>query len=86
MADTKFCPHCDKEKPLSEWTKGTCLQDTYHRCKDCAAKYDKNRRDPERARRNHLKTHLGITEDDYLFLLTKQDGKCGLCAKGCGSI
>ena len=33
------------------------------------------------SRASHLKTHYGITEDQYQELLSRQDGGCAICGK-----
>lgn len=50
-------------------------------CRECIAKYNKQRNTPEANRESWLRRYYGITVDQYEQLLIKQNDKCGICPK-----
>lgn len=40
-------------------------------------------KNPEKMRMSHLYNTFGITWDDYLVIMEKQNGECAICGKNC---
>jgi hypothetical protein len=77
----KLCRACGKEKELEHFAAGNGLYGKYHRCKPCAHAYDKERRTPQQSRVSHLKSHFGVSQEEYDVLFAMQGGVCALCFK-----
>ena len=84
--DTKRCPDCDADLPLSEFGKNRTTPDGYV----CYCRTHMNIRsaswrkaNPEKNRKiqkaSRLKTSYGLTGDDYEHLWTEQEGRCAVC-------
>ena len=78
----RVCGKCKVEKKYSEfYTIG--LSNYPHgigyRCKECDAKYRKERYDPARNREKEYKIKYGMTLDDYNRMLASQNNKCAIC-------
>lgn len=96
--ETKLCPMCLVEKPLTEFYKGQ-----YH-CKSCdnernaAHKRKKYKERPDQAQshqrseayirgreRYNFKKKYGITPEEYAERLEQQNGVCAICSQTCKS-
>ncbi len=69
--DTKYCPKCNKVKPLFEFafnSKGRKFAQAH--CLECQK---------DKKRESHIKHKYNITLKDYDKILEKQGGKCKIC-------
>ena len=70
----KKCSKCNKEKPLEDYSL-TPANNPRGACKACRSIDNKG----VEARSRKLRFKYGITHEDYLKLLHKQQGKCAVC-------
>lgn len=81
MANRK-CKRCEKMLAESAFPNngyqpcGTPIKRSY--CKDCCSARAKERYDPTYARNKSLEKY-GISHQEYLYILTAQDGVCATC-------
>jgi hypothetical protein len=78
----KKCNACGKQKPLSEFYKNKITKDGHHgECKPCnktrATKWYKN--NLNRNKNTRLNKSYGISLEQYLQMLEKQENKCAIC-------
>lgn len=85
---TKVCNGCLLEKSAAEFSNRYVKGRRYlrSRCKTCDSLSLKEYRAANdelelrrKRRRSSIKTEHGITEEDYLALSAKQDGRCAIC-------
>ena len=69
------CSSCGKIKPLTEFYKSK----TSRQCIECHKAYHKRDDVALRRRDAALQKYFGITLDDYISLLEKQEGRCPVC-------
>lgn len=84
----KKCKKCGVEKELSEFTAHKTTKDKVNsQCRECdnARKRQewKNKTEEEKKRfsRKCVLSVYGLSEEDYLKLLTDQNHKCAICGK-----
>lgn len=71
QTDFRVCSRCGRKLPMSEFYRdrdywcNECYSDYYHENKSADRQYAK----------------YDMTEDDYLEMLEKQNGKCAICGK-----
>lgn len=87
---SKRCARCNDTKPLAEFNKNLKHKDGLASwCKVCNAANmrqwakDNPTRKRMRSRESHLRTHYGITLDDYEQMLVSQGGVCAICEREC---
>jgi hypothetical protein len=75
---TKKCNRCNTTKSCEDFHKQTASPDGYTVwCKSCAREHKQNNK--EHIRNKDLLRKYGISHQDYLDMLNKQDGKCAVC-------
>lgn len=86
IPETKVCTRCSTPKPLDYFHKSRQHKTGLHPwCRDCRRVSTRERwlRDPELMRKLHrerqVKHRYGITQDEYLRLFEKQQGRCAIC-------
>jgi hypothetical protein len=83
----KRCSKCKKDKPLSAFTRSKKLKCGYEsQCKDCKRPAIKawNKRRPaadknKTHRKSIMKVKYGLSEEQYLNLLSAQGNRCAIC-------
>jgi hypothetical protein len=83
----KVCSKCGKEKPVSEFPKSKNLKCGYDSwCRKCKspstkawAKKQTKAKKGQMYRKSIMKKKYGLTETDYLKLISDQGGKCAIC-------
>lgn len=89
----KLCTMCKVSKPRTEfserWQKAGCKEryrasNAY--CKPCACRVEKGYREAKdkvvvasAARKSHIKSHYGLTLEDFDRMLEMQGGACAIC-------
>ena len=77
--DPQQCAGCLLFKPLTTDFPKIRRSNLYGlRCKACRALQGTS---PEGKRRSHLRTHFGISLEDWLIMYDGQNGTCAVCAK-----
>ena len=90
--EQKRCSICDTVKPISEFVRDCCRPDGFHVwCKPCRREKDtkyravhKERypgRDQARHRRKWMISKYNMSPDEFLRLLSQQNGLCAICKK-----
>lgn len=81
QVETKICKKCLLEKPFSEFSTNSMGKDKKQpRCKECLHAAQKKRRQ-ENWDAARLKYTYGISVQEVLDMLEKQDNKCAICAE-----
>lgn len=78
----KKCCRCKQDKPITCFHARLRNSDGLRsECKACTreAEHTYRRRKPSQGYLQKLKSKYGLSEDDLLSMLAKQDGKCGIC-------
>lgn len=80
----KYCPACDTDKPIDEFTNNRSRPDgkaSY--CKLCTRQKLKERRQkpdyPEKQRFFFMQWKYGLTQQEFRKILALQEGKCAVC-------
>ena len=76
----KTCRMCKHEKPFTDFTPNKVNKDgrgPY--CKPCGAEYQRRRRKPNDGFAAHIKHRYGLSYEDYLAMLDRQNGRCAIC-------
>lgn len=83
---TKHCPRCKTTKPTSDFGRNVSKSDGLSSyCSDCVRDYSKQwkNKNRDRTRRTDrfswVKTKYGLSKDEYVELIEKQDSKCAIC-------
>ena len=90
---TRFCPHCNKERPVEDFYPSQTKDPRNHRrlcithSKAITARCNKRKRAELKAsgkmvaidRLNNLKSSWGLTQEDYDNMLENQGGVCAIC-------
>lgn len=72
---TEICPECSNVfTPNSRRVQIYCSN-------KCQIKSNKRSTTPEQARKYHLKSHRGITVEEYDAMFVRQNGKCAICGR-----
>ena len=80
----KKCNKCKINKPLKDFPINKRNKDGHqYYCKKCHCKKitDYHKANPRKRKNQSLKTHYGITIEDYEKLFDKQNGVCAVCSK-----
>lgn len=86
MADQlKNCTFCGESRPLTDFSR----QGKYRRsrCKDCQMIENRSYRESvtpeqwERYRAQKVEESYGLTRDQHIDLMLKQDNRCGICGE-----
>jgi hypothetical protein len=78
----KFCRGCSATLPIALFgIRSERKNGRRARCKQCESRTYKEYSDKNlgRSRKSNLKAKYQLTENDYLAILSTQNGKCGLC-------
>lgn len=76
---SKTCSSCKTTKPLFDFYQGNA------KCKPCYTErqkvWNKNNKDKHKQndRRWRLKKHYGLSESEYLDMVTNHNGRCAIC-------
>ena len=84
----KTCTRCNETKNLADFYNHKNTKDKKtSQCKACFKIHEQNWRinNPEKykesCRKRNLQRDYGITQDDYIVMYKKQEGKCACCGK-----
>ena len=90
MTNSKACPHCNTDKPFTDFPKCAARRDGHYcYCKACnnmrakiwcEANVEQRR---ATARRIRLKADFGLSVEDYDDILETQGGVCAICQGVC---
>lgn len=76
----KICSKCNKNLSLENFYKRKDLSSgTQSWCKECQHKRTKEYKQKVGYRKYNLKAAYNITQEEYISLLNKQNGKCKIC-------
>jgi hypothetical protein len=85
MEELKRCSKCKVPKPLNEFHKRKSSKDGYdHHCKICGnsrhrEKYSTDSEYRSRKKHSYIRTVYKLTEAEHSKLISKHNGKCGIC-------
>jgi hypothetical protein len=92
----KYCPHCERILPVSDFSTGGKFKDFAVYCKECSNEVAEERNQKEKVKENRkaydekrklsqrdsrLKKNFGISLMDYNKILEVQNSKCAICGK-----
>lgn len=82
----RICKTCGDEKPLESFAKNSsCKEGRAYSCKNCLAEYAREYKAKNKEKvstseyKSQLKTKYGLTEEDYINILIKQNYSCAIC-------
>lgn len=80
--DTKLCPDCGSDLPISEFWKAADRRDGLQAyCKTHQGIRAKRCYDPQKAFERKMRQMYGLTPEAYAALLAAQGGKCKICRR-----
>jgi len=86
---TKTCSKCGKKKNTNDFPRrGSSRDGLYAQCKTCKQRADNLRNSTPRGKaiqrisghKHRLRKKYGMTEQDYLEMFRRQNGKCAICS------